>query len=45
MSSMTRTVTRLDEMLYAWLTEPDDRKFDRAFEKYHDEAFAVNWTE
>jgi len=40
MSSMTRTVTRLDEMLYAWLTEPDDRKFDRAFEKYHDEAFA-----
>jgi len=40
MSSMTRTVTRLDEKLYAWLTEPDDRKFDRAFEKYHDEAFA-----
>jgi DNA-directed RNA polymerase specialized sigma24 family protein len=40
MSSMTRTATRLDEMLYAWLTEPDDRKFDRAFEKYHDEAFA-----
>jgi DNA-directed RNA polymerase specialized sigma24 family protein len=40
MSSMTRTVTRLDEMLYAWLTEPDDRKFDRAFEEYHDEAFA-----
>lgn len=39
MSMMTRTVTRLDEMLYAWLTEPDDRKFDRAFEKYHDEAF------
>ena len=40
MSSMTRTVTRLDELLYAWLAEPDDRKFDRAFEKYHDEAFA-----
>ena len=40
MSSMTRRVTRLDEMLYAWLTEPDDRKFDRAFEKYHEEAFA-----
>jgi DNA-directed RNA polymerase specialized sigma24 family protein len=40
MSSMTRTVTRLDELLYAWLTEPEDRKFDRAFEKYHDEAFA-----
>jgi DNA-directed RNA polymerase specialized sigma24 family protein len=40
MSSMNRPVTRLDEMLYAWLTEPDDRKFDRAFEKYHDEAFA-----
>jgi DNA-directed RNA polymerase specialized sigma24 family protein len=40
MSSMTRTVTRLDEILYAWLTEPDDRKFDRAFEKYHHEAFA-----
>jgi DNA-directed RNA polymerase specialized sigma24 family protein len=40
MSTMTRTVTRLDEMLYAWLAEPDDRKFDRAFEKYHDEAFA-----
>ncbi len=40
MPSMTRTATRLDEMLYAWLTEPDDRKFDRAFRKYHDEAFA-----
>jgi DNA-directed RNA polymerase specialized sigma24 family protein len=40
MSSITRTATRLDEMLYAWLTEPDDDKFDRAFEKYHDEAFA-----
>ena len=40
MSSMTRTVTRLDELLYAWLTEAEDRKFDRAFEKYHDEAFA-----
>jgi DNA-directed RNA polymerase specialized sigma24 family protein len=40
MSSMTRTVTRLDELLYTWLTEPDHRKFDRAFEKYHDEAFA-----
>src|ERR1700723_622183 len=40
MSSMTRTVTRLDEMLYAWLTEPDDRRFDRAFEKYHTQAFA-----
>jgi DNA-directed RNA polymerase specialized sigma24 family protein len=40
MSSTTRTVTRLDEMLYAWLTESDDRRFDRAFEKYHDEAFA-----
>lgn len=39
MSSMTRTVTRLDQMLYAWLAEPDDPKFDRAFEKYHDEAF------
>ena len=40
MSSMTRTVTRLDELLYAWLAEPDDRKFDRAFEKYHTQAFA-----
>jgi DNA-directed RNA polymerase specialized sigma24 family protein len=40
MSSMTRTVTRLDQMLYAWLAEPDDHKFDRAFQKYHDEAFA-----
>lgn len=40
MSPMTRSVTRLDEMLYAWLTEPDDRKFARAFEKYHGEAFA-----
>ena len=39
MPSMTRTVTRLDQMLYAWLAEPDDHKFDRAFEKYHDEAF------
>jgi DNA-directed RNA polymerase specialized sigma24 family protein len=36
---MNSTVTRLDLMLYAWLAEPDNQKFERAFKKYHDEAF------
>src|ERR1700678_1078093 len=40
MSSMTAKATRLDHMLYAWLAEPDNRKFERAFEKYYGEAFA-----
>ena len=33
------SATRLDSMLYAWLAEPDNRKFEQAFRKYHDEAF------
>jgi DNA-directed RNA polymerase specialized sigma24 family protein len=36
---MNSTATRLDLMLYAWLAEPDNQKFERAFKKYHDEAF------
>jgi DNA-directed RNA polymerase specialized sigma24 family protein len=36
---MNSTVTPLDRLLYAWLAEADNRKFDRAFERYHDEAF------
>jgi DNA-directed RNA polymerase specialized sigma24 family protein len=35
---MTSTVTQLDHMLYTWLAEPDDRKFDHAFKKYYIEA-------
>ena len=38
---MNSTVTRLDQMLYAWLAESDNMKFDRAFKKYYDEAFTV----
>jgi DNA-directed RNA polymerase specialized sigma24 family protein len=40
MSGTQSTATRLDHMLYAWLAEADDRKFNRAFEKYHAEAFS-----
>jgi DNA-directed RNA polymerase specialized sigma24 family protein len=36
--SMNSAVTRLDQMLYAWLAEPDDRKFDLAFQRYYVEA-------
>jgi DNA-directed RNA polymerase specialized sigma24 family protein len=36
---MNSPATRLDLMLYAWLAEPDNQKFERAFKKYHDEAF------
>jgi DNA-directed RNA polymerase specialized sigma24 family protein len=35
---MTSTVTQLDHMLYTWLAEPDDRKFDQAFKRYYVEA-------
>jgi DNA-directed RNA polymerase specialized sigma24 family protein len=35
---MTSTVTQLDQMLYTWLAEPDNRKFDQAFKKYYFEA-------
>jgi DNA-directed RNA polymerase specialized sigma24 family protein len=35
---MNSTVTQLDQMLYAWLAEPDNRKFDQAFKKYYAEA-------
>jgi DNA-directed RNA polymerase specialized sigma24 family protein len=35
---MTSTVTQLDQMLYTWLAEPDNRKFDQAFKKYYVEA-------
>jgi len=37
---MTSTVTHLDQMLYTWLAEPDNRKFDQAFKKYYVEASA-----
>jgi hypothetical protein len=36
---MNSPATRLDLMPYAWLAEPDNQKFERAFKKYHDEAF------
>jgi len=35
---MTSTVTQLDQMLYTWLAEPDNRKFDQAFKRYYVEA-------
>jgi hypothetical protein len=35
---MTSTVTHLDQMLYTWLAEPDNRKFDQAFKRYYAEA-------
>jgi hypothetical protein len=38
---MNTTVTRLDQMLYAWLAEPNDLKFEQAFQKYYDAAFAT----
>jgi DNA-directed RNA polymerase specialized sigma24 family protein len=30
--------TQLDQMLYAWLAEPDERRFERAFQRYYAEA-------
>jgi DNA-directed RNA polymerase specialized sigma24 family protein len=35
---MNTKATQLDQMLYAWLAESDDRKFDRAFQRYYAEA-------
>jgi len=35
---MNSTVTQLDRKLYAWLAEPDGRKFDQAFKVYYAEA-------
>src|SRR3984885_15894331 len=35
---MTSTATQLDQMLYTWLAEPDNGKFDQAFKKYYAEA-------
>jgi DNA-directed RNA polymerase specialized sigma24 family protein len=35
---MNTKATQLDQMLYAWLAESDDRKFDRAFQRYYGEA-------
>jgi DNA-directed RNA polymerase specialized sigma24 family protein len=36
---MNTAITRLDQMLYAWLAEPNDGKFERAFQKYYEAAF------
>jgi DNA-directed RNA polymerase specialized sigma24 family protein len=35
---MTSTATQLDQMLYTWLAEPDNGKFDQAFKRYYAEA-------
>jgi DNA-directed RNA polymerase specialized sigma24 family protein len=35
---MNPKATQLDQMLYAWLAETDDRKFDQAFERYYEGA-------
>jgi hypothetical protein len=35
---MHATVTQLDRMLYEWLAETDDRRFDLAFKRYYAEA-------
>jgi DNA-directed RNA polymerase specialized sigma24 family protein len=35
---MNPKATQLDQMLYAWLAEADDRKFDRAFQRYYEGA-------
>jgi DNA-directed RNA polymerase specialized sigma24 family protein len=35
---MNTKATQLDQMLYAWLAEIDDRKFDQAFQRYYAEA-------
>ena len=32
---MNSKATQLDQMLYAWLAETDDRKFDQAFQRYY----------
>ncbi len=36
--SMLATVSPLDRMLYDWLAETDDRRFDLAFKRYYAEA-------
>jgi DNA-directed RNA polymerase specialized sigma24 family protein len=35
---MNTKATQLDHMLYAWLAETEDRKFDRAFQRYYEVA-------
>jgi DNA-directed RNA polymerase specialized sigma24 family protein len=35
---MNPKATQLDQMLYAWLAETDDRKFDQAFQRYYEGA-------
>jgi DNA-directed RNA polymerase specialized sigma24 family protein len=35
---MNPKATQLDRMLYAWLAETDDRKFDQAFRRYYEAA-------
>ena len=35
---MNTKATPLDHMLYAWLAETEDRKFDRAFQRYYEVA-------
>jgi DNA-directed RNA polymerase specialized sigma24 family protein len=35
---MHTKATQLDQMLYAWLAETDDRKFDQAFQRYYEGA-------
>jgi DNA-directed RNA polymerase specialized sigma24 family protein len=35
---MNPKATQLDRMLYAWLAESDDRKFDQAFQRYYEAA-------
>lgn len=37
--TMNTAITRLDQMLYAWLAEREERKFERAFQKYYEVAF------
>lgn len=39
-TSMHANVTPLDRMLYEWLAQTDDRRFDLAFKLYYGEAFA-----
>jgi DNA-directed RNA polymerase specialized sigma24 family protein len=36
-----QTVTELDRRLYAWLAEPNDQRFERAFATYFGTAFPV----
>src|SRR5579864_2045939 len=35
------TPTRLDQLLYAWLAEPDEAKFERAFAQYYEVAYTA----